>query len=228
MGGFMIIRIIVVVLSILISAETQSFAEAFIDVYAGPSFTDDATVKISSNVATNSREISFDRDLTSGMRGGYWFKNHRWLGVGGDLSSMHAKGDNAKFDLMPLTAVAMFRLPLLSDEEVPQGRLQPYVGIGPSISLYTYASADFGPPTNKINSWDINVGFQVPAGVTLQLSEHFAIFSEYRYSYYKVDVSQNFTTFLLNSAVGNEDNVARKVTTTLSTHNMLFGVSFRF
>lgn len=222
------IGIIGVVIALFLLVETQSFAEGFVDVYAGPSFTDNATVKISSKVAATSREIDFESDLTYGVRGGYWFTNQPWLGVGGDFSSMHAKGNNSKFDLTPLTPMVMFRLPLLSDENIPQGVLQPYVGIGPSISLYTYASADFGPPTNDISSWNVNVGFQVPAGVALQLSKHFAVFGEYRYAYYKVNVTQDTFTFLLNSAAGNNDNVARQVTTTLSMHNVLFGVSYRF
>lgn len=222
------IGIIGVVLSLLVMSARPSFAEGFIDLYAGPSFTDNATVTINSNAASTSKKVGFERDVTYGARGGYWFKKQRWLGVGGDFSSMHAKGATARFDLAPLTPMVMFRLPLLSSENIPQGMLQPYIGIGPSISLYTYASADNGPPTNKINSWGINAGFQVPAGVALQLSKHIALFGEYRYAYYRVNVLQDTTTYLFNAAIGNSDNIAKKVTASLSMHNVLFGVSFRF
>lgn len=222
------IGIVAVVLSLLVLSVIPAFAEGFIDFYAGPSFTENTTVTISSNVASVSKNVGFERDSTFGVRGGYWFTRQRWLGVGGDFSSMHAQGDTAKFDLAPLTPMALFRLPLLCDENIPQGKLQPYIGIGPSISLYTYASADNGPPTKKINSWGINAGFQVPAGVALQLTKNVAVFSEYRYAYYRVNVLQDTTTYLFNTAIGNSDNVARKVTASLNMHNVLFGVSFRF
>jgi opacity protein-like surface antigen len=126
--------------------------------------------------------------------------------------------------------MALFRVPLLVNEEIPQGRVQPYVGIGPSISLYTYAHADLGPPTNSISgtsSIGSAMGFQLPVGIAVQLSPRVALFSEYRYAYYKVDVDQDLISQIFGS-IGNSDNVARNVKTDLSMHNVLFGISFRF
>jgi opacity protein-like surface antigen len=135
---------------------------------------------------------------------------------------MRARGDKARFDLFSLTPMAMFRLPLLTSEEIPQGVLQPYAGLGPSLSLYTYTSADFGPPTNNINGWNMSLGLQMPAGVAVQLSKHIALFAEYRFAWYKVVVQDN------DPYIGNSNNVARKITAALDIHNALFGISYRF
>jgi opacity protein-like surface antigen len=215
---------------VVVSASVPVFAEGYFDLYAGASFTDTATVKISSNIATTSGDVRFKGDETYGVRGGYWLKNLPWLGFGGDFSSLHARGKNTKFDIQPITPMAMFRLPLFVDEEIPQGRLQPYIGIGPSISLYTYAQADLGPPTDGISgtsSIGSAVGFQLPVGMAIQLSRRVALFSEYRYAFYRVDVDQDVISQFFGS-IGNSDNVARNVKTDLSMHNILLGISFRF
>jgi opacity protein-like surface antigen len=214
----------------VVSASVPVFAEGFFDIYAGGSFTDTASVKISSNAAATSGDVSLENDTTYGLRGGYWLKNLPWLGFGGDFSSLHTRGKNTKFDILPITPMALFRLPLFVDEEIPQGRLQPYIGIGPSISLYTYAHADLGPPTNSISgtsSIGSAVGFQLPVGIAIQLTRRVALFSEYRYAYYKVDVDQDLISQFIGST-WNSDNVARNVKTDLSMHNVLLGISFRF
>jgi opacity protein-like surface antigen len=187
-------------------------------------------VKISSNVAETSGDVRLENDMTYGIRGGYWLNNLPWLGFGGDLSSLHTRGKNTKFDILPITPMALFRLPLFVDDEVPQGRMQPYLGIGPSISYYTYAHADLGPPTNSISgtsSIGSAVGFQLPVGIAVQLSRRVALFSEYRYAYYKVNVDQDWISQIFGS-IGNGDNLARNVKTDLSMHNVLLGISFRF
>ena len=210
-----------------VMSTAPAFAEGFFDIYAGPSFTDTATITISSKVAATSGDVSFEHDTSYGIRGGFWFRNLPWLGVGGDLSSLHTRAKNTKFDIIPMTPMVLFRLPLTVDEEVPQGRIQPYVGIGPSISLYTYAHADLGPPTNSISgtsSIGSAVGFQLPVGMAFQLSRRVALFGEYRYAFYRVDVDRD----RLFGLIANNDNAARNVKTDLSMHNVLLGISFRF
>lgn len=220
-----------IIACMVVFAANHAFAEGFFDIYAGPSFTDTATVKVSSNVAVKYNDVSFKGETTYGLRGGYWLRNVPWLGFGGDFSSLHARGNKTKFDLVPLTAMAYFRLPLLTDEEVPQGRIQPYVGIGPSISFYTYAQTDPGAPTSVFSGTDSGIrtgkGFQLPAGIAVQLSRRVALFAEYRYAYYAIDISQdNDYPFIQSQSAA--DNQARKLETDLSIHNVLLGLSFRF
>ena len=219
-------NIIISVLAMLILLETPLYAEGFLDVYAGTSFSNRASLTITSNVASRGDDVSLSGEATYGIRGGYWLGKLPWLGFGGDVSALHAHGANAKFDIVPITPLALFRIPLVKDEEVPQGHFQPYIGIGPSVSLYTHANADLGAPTNGISGSSTigsAVGFQLPVGMSLQLSRHVALFSEYRFAFYKVDVDQNFISQVFAS-----NNVARNLKADLSMHNILAGISFRF
>lgn len=213
MKGF----IAVVTVWSLILAAAPVFAEGFLDIYAGPSFTDTANVTVGTSSTSASRKVGFTNELTYGIRGGYWFSKLPWMGVGGDISSQHARGANVKFDLTPISPKVLFRLPLLKDEEAPYGRIQPYAGIGPSISLYTYGSVDFGPPLNGTNDWDVCYGVEVPAGIAVQVARHLALFTEYRYALY--DIKIKYDSWFSSD---------REIRTTLSQHNLLFGVSFRF
>jgi outer membrane protein W len=220
----------VVIVFIVMSAASSVFAEGYFDMFAGPSFTDTASFTISSNVASVTGDVSFRSNTTYGLRGGYWFKNHPWLGVGGDFSSLHARGKDTKVDILALTPSAMFRLPLFVDDEAPQGRVQPYLGIGPSLPWYTYVGSNLGPPTNGISGTRFlasTLGVQVPAGFNVQLSRCVALFTEYRYAYYKIDVDQNYLSQIYQN-ISNDDNAARNVKTHISMHNLLFGISFRF
>lgn len=211
-------------------AAAPVFAEGFVDVFGGATLSNRATATIRSNVAETGDHVNFRSEAMYGIRGGYWLKNLPWLGFGGDFSSLHARGTTMSFDIVPVTPMVLFRAPLYPEQEIPQGRLQPYIGIGPSISLYTHVHADFGPPTNDISgnsSIGSAVGFQLPAGAAVQLSKRVALFSEYRLAYYKLDVDQDLISQVFGS-VSNNDNLARNIKADVVLHNILVGISFRF
>jgi len=205
---------------LLVVTAIPAFAEGFLDIYTGPSFTDSANITVSSDTNSTSKKVGFSNELTHGIRGGYWFAKLPWFGIAGDFSSQHARSAHAKFDLTPICAMVLFRIPIAADKEIPQGRVQPYAGIGPSISLYTYGAVDSGPPLNHTNDWDPAYGVQAPAGIAVQLTRRLALFSEYRYTFYDIRIRDSGSIF--SSAD------TRKIRASLSGHNLLFGVSFRF
>jgi opacity protein-like surface antigen len=209
-----------ILVCLLVVAAIPAFAEGFLDIYAGPSFTDTANITVNSDTNSASRKIGFSNELTNGIRGGYWFAKLPWFGVAGDFSIQHARSASAKFDLSPICAMVLFRVPIAADEEIPQGRVQPYAGIGPSISLYTYGAVDSGPPLNHTNSWDPALGFQAPAGIAVQLAQHLALFIEYRYTFFDVRIRDSGSIF--------SSTDTKKIRASLSGHNLLLGVSFRF
>jgi hypothetical protein len=220
----------VAIVFIVMSAASSVFAEGYFDIFAGPSFTDTASFTISSKVTSVTGDVSFRANTTYGLRGGYWFNNHPWLGVGGDLSSLHARGKNTKVDIVALTPSVRFRQALFVDDEMPQGRVQPYLGIGLSLPCYTYVGANLGPPTNSVSGTSFlakALGVQVPAGIIVPLSRRVALFTEYRYAYYTIDVDQNYFDQIVQSVADN-NNAARNVKTHISMHNLLFGISFGF
>ncbi len=217
MKQFHLWGVTVTVTLLVVLAASPVLAEAFMEGYAGFSYPERTRVQVRSNAFVD-RDARFGTSIAYGGRGGYWISRVPWLGVAGDLSSLHAKGDKVDIDLTPVSVMVLLRAPLLASDEIPQGEIQPYIGIGPSLSLYTYVSANFQPAAVPASGWTVrDRGFIVPAGVTVQLDRHLAMLVEYRYSYYEVhyDSSGFF-------GVGN------KVDANLASHNLLFGLSWHF
>ncbi|HSF06481.1 MAG TPA: hypothetical protein VLG10_11885, partial [Methylomirabilota bacterium] len=125
---------------VLLPGARPAAAEPFLDLYAGAAQTESATVKAAQRdcnfgffFATcgpetkATRDADFDLAATYGIRGGYWFEPVPWLGIAGDLSTFEADSDNVRFQIVPFTILVMARLPLLTTDDIPRGRLQPYV-----------------------------------------------------------------------------------------------------
>ncbi len=208
----------VAVTLLVILTASPVLAEAFLEGYVGFSYPERTQVKVSTNASVD-RDVSFGTSFAYGGRAGYWLSRVPWLGFAGDLSSVHAKGEKVDVDLAPLSLLVMLRAPLLASDEIPQGEIQPYVGIGPSFSLFTYVSANFEPAARTLSDWTIlDRGFIVPAGVTVQLNKHLAVFTEYRYTYYDIRYKEVL--------YGGTD--PDKFDAHLASHNLLFGLSWHF
>ena len=130
-----------------------------------------------------------DTVWTVGGRGGYWFdRGPRWLGVALDVSYFEPEysgsGNVAKLKIQTITVtpLAMFRLPLLETPEHPNGRLQPYVGVGPGI-FHQKATVQFGSGAGDISDEGFAVGVDVRAGVAYEFLPNWALFLEYRFTH---------------------------------------------
>lgn len=207
-------------------------AEWFLDGYAGLVNTDPASVTAVEQDCTNSplgpvppcperratRTEAFEGSAVVGGRGGYWFEGPRWLGVAGDLSYFKAETRTVHIRVFPFSPLVMFRLPLLANDAFPNGRLQPYFGLGPTV-VYEEASADFRPDlTRKASGTSVQVGFDFRAGVAWQFHQHAALFGEYRFTDIPISGEQE-------SSVGGS---FKAVDTEVTSQHVLFGVSFRF
>ena len=117
-------------------------SEPFLDLYGGVADTQPARVTVThqdcvdifvvficaeENKAT--RKVAFDPSATFGMRGGYWFDSASWVGVAADVSFFEAEANHIRFRIVPVSLLVMLRVPLLVTDEIPGGRLQPYIGI---------------------------------------------------------------------------------------------------
>lgn len=215
------------VVCLLVASAVPVFAEAFFDIYGGVSTASDATMRLlRTDNSITSGDVSFSGEASYGLRAGAWLPRVPWLGVGGDFSSLHLRGRDTSIDLLPITPIVLFRLPLLVDEEVPQGWVQPYAGIGPSFTVYTYMHTSLVTPINSITATGgLTGGFQVPAGLNIQLSRRVALFTEYRYAYYVIHLDRDS-----ESQESIPSNILRneKVRTNLSLHNVFAGISFHF
>lgn len=219
----------ILALSLLGIAEAAR-AEGFVDVRMGPAFSENGSVSIRSNGPGpgRGRNVSYDPGFEIGVRGGYWFEGGaNWLGLGLDLSYFHALEDRTHGELdlflMPLTPLLMLRAPIDADADHPGGRIQPYVGVGPAltVSVARLGLDDTIPGAEDFYDAALDVGFDLRAGLAFQVSRRLALFAEYRYTYLDLDYDNE-----VEWRYGPDPDF--DVDTILRTHHPTFGVSFRF
>jgi len=184
------------------------------------------------SVRTTLSDVKLDTGFTVGARVGYWFEFAPFVGLGLDAfyfslpipaqtvaSSSTFSGSflgkpitftpsgDANIQAVDLPSAAfspqiMLRWPLLTSEDAPKGRLQPYLGVGPAWAF-----------TVKSDELAVVLGGLVRAGVAVQVFRHLALFAEYRYSFFPgFELQDRGLTFK----------------TDLDTHHAVGGLSFRF
>jgi opacity protein-like surface antigen len=200
-------------------------AEWFVDLYGGASIPMDPDVTVTSQGTRETERGQSDPVWTVGGRGGYWFdRGPRWLGVALDISYFEPEfthsgggGDVAKLKIqtIPITPLVMFRLPLLESPEHPNGRLQPYLGIGPSV-FHQKATVQFRSGAGDISEDGFAVGVDVRAGVAYEFLPNWALFLEYRFTHTSA------------SPEGQSNGQKASVDVDLNTNHVLFGLGYRF
>src|SRR2546425_4747217 len=160
--------------SLIAMAPTLASSEGFIDLYAGAAFTQGADVSVREfapffTPASVRRAVGFDTSTTFGGRVGGWIERVPWLGFALDVSSFRAEGKDVNIDLIPVSPLLMLRWPVLTSTDFPKGRLQPYLGVGPSLFIVPKFEADFRPAVARVSEWQIEAGPDVRAGLTWQL-----------------------------------------------------------
>jgi hypothetical protein len=176
-------------LGAIVIAPRPASAEWFLDGYGGASITADADVTIR-NGTTFDDTVEFDTEAMGGGRLGYWLEGLRWLGVAADASyfAPAAQGStaDARLEVIPLTPLVMFRLPLLESPQFPKGRLQPYLGAGPGFFL-TSVEVDIPGLGEESTDWQVEVGADARAGVTFMITPGFGTFVEGRYTVFSTN-----------------------------------------
>ena len=201
-------------------------AEWFTDLYLGAAMTDDSEVTVDRYFPRQSasERTSYDTSFTFGYRFGYWLDVFQYLGFAADLSYFEADSEKVDFSIVPLSILFMLRWPLLISDDYPHGKIQPYLGGGPSI-IYYDMKVDFRPAVSeKVSEWSFENGWDFRAGVLWQFHQNFGLFGEYRYTHYKIRYKDETEEWIL----GYEPRTRLKVETTLDTHHFLTGISFRF
>jgi hypothetical protein len=178
-------------------------------------------------------DVKADPGFTVGGRIGYWFESLPFVGLGIDAFFFSlpvpaqtvdttviitgtirgrpistTPSGQVRLPSIDLPAAGfspqlMLRWPLLTSHEMPKGRLQPYVGIGPAWAV----SIDR-------DELALVLGGLVRGGLAFNLFRHLALFAEYRYSF--------FPNFELTDSHG------LHFQTDVRTHNVVGGLSIRF
>src|SRR5438874_3523498 len=167
-----------VVLAVLVLAPAAS-AEWFADAYLGPAVTTGSTLDFKVFEQKQTQEINGRSSPVFGLRGGKWLDDLQlpWLGFAADLSCFRPATD---VQTVPISLLAMARYPLLTDEEFPHGRLQPYVGLGFGVFVSNLSGA-IGFQEADDTSTDI--GFDARVGLAYLFDPRWAIFTEYRFTH---------------------------------------------
>jgi opacity protein-like surface antigen len=195
---------------IILFASVGARAEGFLDIYAGTAKTDTGKSELTTNMGSVSGDVDYKSSFTGGVRGGAWVSKYFGLGVdvfhlNSDVANGSAEQSNWAF-----AADLMARLPLLADENVPNGRLQPYLTAGPAIFVSTLQVPGFSDARSTA------LGFKGGAGIKFLFTKNIGLFGEYRYTYFesKHDFQAGFTTGELTQQIG--------------THHLVGGLAFHF
>jgi opacity protein-like surface antigen len=181
-------------------------AEGFVDLRVGGAFTEDNDVTLSQGPASLTFGTEYEDSVTGGVRAGYWFVP--WLGLALDVSYFAPDDDTGgpEIDVIPVSPLLMARVPIGRTEELPNGRVQPFLGIGPGIFVTLEDFDSFGDDDT------VEVGVDLHAGVNVQVTRLVSLFAEYRYTYFEPEVT-----------IQGVD-----VESELSTHHVGVGVGFHF
>jgi len=212
----------VVLLGVWLGAPSQSRAEVFSDLYIGASITSDSPYKVDGVVQEPSvfcgTQCGSAWSPVGGLRVGYFFERFAWLGVAGDISAfIEAWGIQSPYEItaIPISALLMFRLPLIKDPEHPNGRAQPYLAVGPSLVITTaeLASGWAFLGTGHVDSdTSVDPGLDARVGLRLVASDWISVILEYRLTY-------------LSPAWQVED---RRVETQLWTSHFIIGLGIHY
>ena len=196
-------------------------AQWFADLYLGGAYTRKSDVTVKSPAGdTTFRGVGFNTSAAYGGRIGYWFESLRLVGLSLDVS--HFRPDTVpsslkRLDLYmtPISFDLMLRWPLLTTEEFPQGRLQPYLAVGPAVALAEAKDTTNFTLANQYET-DFPVGVKAGLGLAWQLYQHVALFVEYRFTHFRPE-------FTFRSPPGHA-----RLEVDLNTHSPVAGISLRF
>jgi hypothetical protein len=184
-------------LGLVVTAPRPASAEWFLDIYGGVSITDDADVTVRGGTTFDDK-VEFDTEGMGGARIGVWLEGLRWLGFAADVSYFAPAGQGStvetRLEVVPLSPLVMFRLPLLDSPQFPNGRLQPYLAVGPSFFL-TSVKVDVPGLGEESSDWQFEVGFDTRAGITFMITPGFGTFAEVRYTAFSTNPGGRSTEF---------------------------------
>lgn len=208
-----------ILLVVALLVPVSAAAERFVDLYGGWTFTQDdhgADTKVDRPIVTDDAE--FEDSPVVGVRLGAWLEAQRYVGGALDLSFFAPDGeggyDGVDLRAYPISALLMGRFPLLESDDLPGGRLQPYLGVGPSLLISEMKVAI--PNVGNARDTSLDLGFDGRLGATYLFMPGFGVFLEYRFTYFEPEYDEIHR--------GVEVNLRPE----LQTHSGQIGVTLRY
>jgi len=184
------------------------------------------------------QNIKNDPGPAGGLKVGYFFDSCPYLGIEGEGSiagnnqarqtvtiSPPISGTNQatiRQQQMLIWTMALHlvgRYGFLQDKEVPFGRLQPYVGIGPNVGVL-YFETDSAK----------NFSLDLEAGIRYMFTKHLAAFVEYKY-FHQWDVQLGTQYLVINGKVyyvGDKGWECKQTHFDFDNHKVVIGMEYHF
>jgi hypothetical protein len=216
--------------------ENLGLGEWYLAAYAGLSYlpTQDwefAKFFSSDLLGRTAQNVLYRPGFQGGIKFGRFFDTLPWFGLEMEISLCKNDIPGQNMRISPGTAAGpnnlsfspdrfliwatqinlLVRHGFLKDKEVPFGRLQPYLGIGPGFEV-AYA----------LNDSAKNLAVETQAGVRYMCTPDIALFCEYKFSYQFAVEYQNFTI------PGLRLNGAATMAFNMPHHRFILGVSYHF
>ena len=207
-----VVSLSLAVLVLIVALPAGASAEWFADFYLGPAITPGSDFKFTAFGEEQTQTLDGRSSPVFGLRFGRWLEDFKlpWLGLAADVSYFRPATD---VQTVPVSLLVMARYGFLKDQEFPNGRLQPYVGIGPAL-FFNIANGTIGP--GDVNETSTDIGLDFRAGLAFHFEQNWAAFTEYRFTHVEPSWRVNVS------------GVDTSASTTFSTHHLLLGVSYRF
>jgi opacity protein-like surface antigen len=216
--------------------------EFYVGIFAGASFVPDMNwdnkKQTAIPYAVTAYNISTNPGPTAGFKLGYFLDCFPYLGFEGEMTfasnyqpsqtvtiSPRVNGSNVgvtRGQTMIIWTTAFHfvgRYGFFKDKEVPFGRLQPYVGIGPNLGVlyFTQDSAK-------------NFSLDIEAGIRYMITKHIGAFLEYKY-FHQWDVQLGQQTLKINGYqynVGDLGWEGKQTHFDFNNHKIVVGLSYHF
>ena len=197
---FLMMSLLALLMPIVLFAP-QTYAETYVAGQFGitlPQSLSNGTVTQDGFAGLDLSDQSLKSSAMVGAKLGHYFTRARWIGIetglsyttphvkegsitfsgpGGSLSSPVLSGLSHRVITWDIATI-MFRY--------PGYRLQPYIGIGPSLFFATLKGPD-APPGQSATS----IGFNVEGGLRYYITRNWALFGEGKYNWARMDYSSN-------------------------------------
>ena len=217
------------------AAPSGASAEGFVDLYAGWSATQNAQVTLTATPSSGQsvrtyENADFGNATVVGARIGRWSERYPWLGTALDLSSFGADGRDGQgqavnADAIVLSWLLMARTSLLPSEAFPNGRVQPYLAVGPGL-FHTKLSVDFSPVLKqRISDDSLDFGWDVRTGIAWQFRS-MALFAEYRFTRVSPEYKETNATVIPFTGIPTGTQTVRTMETRLETQQLIVGIRF--
>jgi len=215
--------------------------EFYVGGYLGASLVPSTGLKFNDGIfpaggTVNTSKQKFEPAVVGGLKFGYFLKSVPYLGLEAETNYAHNNVREQRVTLssavqgtaqaiLPADDWATWTLALhivgrygfLPDQEVPFGRLQPYVGLGPGLVI-VYDEVDAAK----------NFAIDAMAGVRYLLLKNVSAFVEYKYSH-QFDVELDSHAFIPVAANGVQGTVQRGTAHfDYDSHRIVLGVAYHF